>query len=509
MKNKKTACHKRSQKITGISKDPVKNRATITTTDNSKTIGKVGIWGFGIVGKSAAQFFKDNNQIQVFDNRELSTQEQEFLKTHDISITTDLEQFLEHNDIIIPSPSVRLENYYKKYEQKWWPEFDIFAHYFKKPIIAITGSVGKTSVTKLLSDLLCKSGKNYLMGGNIGIACLDLVREENIASGIVLEASSFQLTHTRSFAPDLAILTNIYPNHLDWHGTEQAYFEAKARIFMYQTPEQKALVPLNLKERLETYQNSAGKIKSQLNYFHDTNPTEQELASIGEHQALFYIASTPDSKIIKKYSQETHHNLIDISQLPPLTFDQNWLVICSALDILEQMDNLMGHKIGRGLSIPLEQVALYANQLSIPQHRLEKCATINNIEIYNDSKATTTASTLAAVNQLKQKPILLILGGLSKGVDRAPFIEALKNKVKKIYCFGAEAEKLSAYCEQYAIPAEKLDSLDSVLHATLSQANPGDQILFSPSGSSFDLFKDYEHRGTVFKELVKKYTQNL
>jgi UDP-N-acetylmuramoylalanine--D-glutamate ligase len=160
----------------------MKNKKSATHTFDYKIGQKIGIWGFGIVGKSAAQFFKDSNPIQVFDNRvlngSLSSEEQEFLKTHDISVTDDLEKFLEYNDIIIPSPSVRLESHYQKYQNKWWPEFDIFAHYFKKPIIAITGSVGKTSVTKLLSDLLCKGGNNWPMGGNIGIACLDLVGED-------------------------------------------------------------------------------------------------------------------------------------------------------------------------------------------------------------------------------------------------------------------------------------------------------------------------------------------
>src|SRR5207249_4279969 len=112
----------------------------------------------------------------VFDNRTLTPQELDFLKSHAITVAPDRDCFLEDNDIIIPSPGIKLESVYKKYEHKWLFEFDIFAHCFKKPIIAITGSVGKTSVTKLLSDILIQNEKNFLMGGNIGIACLDLVK---------------------------------------------------------------------------------------------------------------------------------------------------------------------------------------------------------------------------------------------------------------------------------------------------------------------------------------------
>jgi UDP-N-acetylmuramoylalanine--D-glutamate ligase len=161
------------------------------------------------------------------------------------------------------------------------------------------------------------------------------------------------------------------------------------------------------------------------------------------------------------------------------------------------------------LDIPVATLPEIATKLAIPEHRLEKCPSRStNITIYNDSKATTPASTLAAVNQLQQKhkgPIRLILGGLSKGVDRAPFIQQLKNKVAKVYCFGAEGEQLAFWCAQQQIPVENCARLEEIVALSLDQAAPGDQLLFSPAGNSYDLFKDYAHRGTVFKKLVAEH----
>ena len=157
----------------------------------------------------------------------------------------------------------------------------------------------------------------------------------------------------------------------------------------------------------------------------------------------------------------------------------------------------------------MNELETIAPTAQLPAHRLEKIGTINNVIFYNDSKATTTASTWAAVQKLKNKPIHLFLGGLSKGVDRAPFIIQLKDAVKYIYCFGKEASELYKMCKNNDIPAMHFATLNDALDTCVTQIEPHDCVLLSPAGSSYDLYENYEHRGNHFKELIATYLQRF
>ena len=155
------------------------------------------------------------------------------------------------------------------------------------------------------------------------------------------------------------------------------------------------------------------------------------------------------------------------------------------------------------LGCSLEGFVEILNQQELPEHRLEKVATIANIEFYNDSKATITASTLAAIEKINQRPIVLFLGGISKGVNRADFVKQLKDKVRMVYCFGKEAEQLKSFCDQNQIEAQAFGNLEQAFTMLTHNLIPQDQILFSPAGASYDLYTDYRERGNHFKKLVK------
>ena len=193
---------------------------------------KIGIWGLGIVGKSAVRYFHQKKYtLEVLDKREPTAQEQEFLaQLHVPWYTQDqLIPFLERNDAILPSCGIDLRPY-AKFEHKWLSELDLFGKECSKPIIAITGSVGKTTVTHLLSQLIAANGKKVFTGGNIGVGLLESIDAANQADIIVLEVSSFQLERCKSFAPHCAITTNIFANHLDRHGTFEDYVNSKMKI---------------------------------------------------------------------------------------------------------------------------------------------------------------------------------------------------------------------------------------------------------------------------------------
>jgi UDP-N-acetylmuramoylalanine--D-glutamate ligase len=159
------------------------------------------------------------------------------------------ELFFSSCDYILVSTGIDIRAYYATYKEKWLNELDLFADDWKKPIIAITGTVGKTSTVSFLSALLQQHQYAIATGGNIGIATFDMLSTQKEMDYAVLEVSSFQLEHCASFAPDLAILTNFYPNHLDRHGSEQDYFDAKYNMFAHQNNHQKALIPFTLYEQ--------------------------------------------------------------------------------------------------------------------------------------------------------------------------------------------------------------------------------------------------------------------
>jgi len=404
---------------------------------------KIGIWGYGITGRSTADFMISRGAHVGVMDKNLLADEAAYFAQHGITFFSQdqLEAFFDAHDLIIPSAGIDLRPYYEKYKDKWLFELDIFAQEFKKPYIAITGSVGKTTVTSLLSQLLAMYGKRVATGGNIGIASLDLIAQQDDVELAVLEVSSFQLEHATRFAPELAIITNIIENHLDRHGTMEEYVRAKLNI---QKNAARALIPLELRAHISPEQ-------------------------------------------IKKTTFISNAQAELLHTLPPITFDQNWLTIIAILD---------------ALGLPLAELPTHAQHLKMPEHRVEYVATIRGAKYYNDSKSTAPAATLAAVERLGDAPLHLLLGGLSKGIDREPLVAQLHGKVKSIVCFGKEAEALQAFCAKYSVPAQACATLEQAVTAAHTAAQPEEIVLLSPAGSSYDLFENFEHRGRVFKELV-------
>lgn len=440
----------------------------------------IGIWGFGTVGTSAAHYYINNRNIclGIFDAQPLTDEQKIWCSDRSLRVwsSEDLPSFLEYYDYILPSPGIDLGPY-QTYQHKWISEFDIFCDQYKNPIVAITGSIGKTSITHLLSQLLNNAYGSIATGGNIGVGMLDLLSLEQTTMAI-LELSSFQLDLVQSEAPDLAIITNIYPNHLDRHKTMQAYMSAKSRIYTYQNPQQKVLLPYSLASELQ-------KPASHLYLFSETKPVSIPSNCSG----MFFL----DNNIIHVLTPEGQKELMSLDALPPITFAQNWLIIVSAAYLLE---------------VDLQLLVSKAATFSLPPHRLECMGTKSGITFYNDSKATTNTSMLAAVNTVaQQKPVHLFMGGLSKGVNREPAIEQLHKNVLHVYCFGKEAAHLHALCKKHSIASSQHATLEDAFSHCMQQVQHGESVLLSPGGASYDLFVDYQDRGNKFKQLIKDYVR--
>ncbi|MGB8467368.1 MAG: Mur ligase family protein [Candidatus Babeliales bacterium] len=414
----------------------------------------VGVWGYGIVGKSIAQFLapRARNQeivLVIGDARQLHGQEteqvREFGTWMQLTHKDTIEHFLDTVDLCYVSAGIDVRPY-QKHAHKFASELDLFAQHFKKPIIAITGTVGKTTCTTLITALLCAAGYRAVSGGNIGVGLCDLIVQQDRIDYAVIEVSSFQLELARSFAPQVALITNIYPNHLDRHDSFEAYVSAKISMVRRQTGGNCVIVN-------EAATAWVPETRAQVRTF---NRSEGDPLS-----TIFDAAIVPENR-------------------------------AAAAQVLAALQ----------VPLPISRFGI----APLP-HRMQIVAVVQGVTFINDSKSTIEAATITAVttcNAQGAKPIVLI-GGLSKGVDRRRLIGQLMGHVTQLICFGAEAVQLASYCHEYGIVTSAHDTLEAAFTQAVTCARVGDTVLLSPAGSSYDLFDDYAHRGRVFMQLVDEY----
>lgn len=470
--------------------------------------GKIGIIGFGVVGKSVLKFFQNTEAktaISVWDQKILDSDTQKNLIDHGIQTfngaSTPLDDFIKSHDIVIPSPGVNLNDFYA-YKSKFVCELDIFNQYFKKPTIAITGSLGKTTTTKLLGQLTAQitpksnASKKFktFTGGNVGLGMLEAIEQQSDFDLGVLEISSFQLEFSSQFSPQIAVFTNCYPNHLDRHKIMQNYLASKLNLIRAQTQDQHAIFSEQFltADVVSLLKTELQNIKSQIHFTCTQKPTYNIAEVLGvKNVNVFY--KSGNALILQKFGSNLGQEIFDLSVLPEVTFIENWLQVIASLYLLSaDMHDLHEHFTKQ------KDFAIDDHH-----HRVEHFATIRNVDFYDDSKATVIQSSLAATRRLAAKgPVILILGGLGKGVDRSPLCQDLAtvSNLKKVYCYGPE-------CKEFDAIACKFNKLEEIIADINQIMLPGDQVVLSPSGTSFDFYQNYKHRGQVFKDLVKSLIQ--
>lgn len=431
----------------------------------------IGIWGLGKTGKSLLSFFYATHSIIVCD---IDTTKLKQVKKTFPNITivnqVNLKSFFSSCDIIIVSPGIDITPY--KHLANFIFELDLFQSLVHTPIIAITGSVGKTTVTTLLHEIFIHQQIPHIVAGNIGTPLFDLIQQAQQVDYVLLECSSFQLEHCKTFTPHLAIITNIVENHLDRHKSMENYIQAKLNIAQHDKTT--LLAPKSLKKIIG---------QRDQKYFFSVQDN-----FVKSHYTMDYLLQN-NHVVSKKTVNKTlsYQTLADLQTISLQTFDENKLIITAILDLLK-------------LPLNFPQAT---NQIP---HRTELVTIINGATFINDSKATTPTATLAALKNYKNKKIILIIGGLSKGVNRKNFIQQLANykNVTHVICFGGEAEQLVQWCNEYQLPTSIYVGLPNVFQQLQHINLQKKVILFSPAGSSFDLYDNFEARGNHFKRLVKK-----
>ncbi len=376
-------------------------------------------------------------------------------------------------DFIITSPGVPTNSpvIQKAFEKgiEIYSELEFASYFCKGKIIAITGSNGKTTTTSLVHHLLNSAGKKVYLAGNIGFAfsniCLDVKADECVA----LEVSSFQLDWNKKFKPFISAITNITPDHLDRYPSFEAYRNAKLSIYKYQ--DENDYVILNYDDKF-----SPNEIDN-----HNVNMIYFSL----ERSMNNSIYLDGDNIIFKKDGK------IEFS------CDKNILQIKGLHNVANAMVAIVAAKL-TGCSN--DDIIKGLSSFDGVEHRLEFVREINGVEYINDSKSTNIDSLYYALKSF-DKPIFLILGGIDKGNDYNIVKDLILEKVKKIYAIGQSADKIFSFFRQ-DIKVEIKKDLKECIDSAISEAREGDIVLLSPACASMDMFKNYEERGKVFKEIV-------
>jgi len=351
-------------------------------------------------------------------------------------------------------------------------EIEFGSLFCKGKIIAITGTNGKTTTTSLMGHLLQTAGLRTYVAGNIGIkAFCEVTLDVQEDEFVVLEVSSFQLDLIETFKPDIAMILNITPDHLNRYDNKlENYIASKYRIFKNQD----SMDYLILNADDDTFNQYQINTQSEIKQFSLLKEIDNGIFVTGGNFRLKFTNGNSFICDIKELKLPGDHN------------KANAMAAILAAKIIGLSDEL----IIKGL-----------NSFKAVEHRIEFVEEIKGVRYFNDSKATNIDSVYYALKSFDE-PLLLILGGLDKGNDYNQIKDLIISKVKKIYAIGSSASKVFEFFTGL-IPVEKRETLQECVHSAYNEALPGDVVILSPACASFDMFNSYEHRGKVFKETVR------
>ena len=431
--------------------------------------------------KGAKVFLSDNGSPQLSDyilNK---------LKTSNVILEIDgHSEKVFDCDFIVTSPGVPIDSeVLSKAKSKGIPVYSEieFASWFSKGrIIAVTGTNGKTTTTALIHHILKNAGFKTIIGGNIGEAFSNIVEQTDENTISVLEVSSYQLDLIDSFHPNVAIILNITPDHLDRYDNDfSKYISSKFQITK------------NLgKSDLFVYN------KDDENLVRNLNRRGFLVQSFSALDTNFATAFLADGKI---YIRESDN--IDLPEATAeklnIVIEVNEIMIKGIHNYYNAMAAILATKF---VGCDLRKIAEGLSTFRGIDHRLEVVRILNGVTYINDSKATNVRSTYYALKSYDSN-IILILGGREKGNDYDEIKELVKERVKLIFAFGESRDKIKNFFDVVK-PVVVCNTLDEVVKEASKLANSGDVILFSPACKSFDQFTDFEHRGRIFKELVNQ-----
>jgi UDP-N-acetylmuramoylalanine--D-glutamate ligase len=362
-------------------------------------------------------------------------------------------------------------------------ELELASRFISDPIVAVTGTNGKTTTTKLVGDMLVASGQNVFVGGNIGTPLIGYVDSSRKMDRLVVEVSSFQLDTIEKFKPQIAVLLNITPDHLDRYADFEAYVDAKGDIFKNQSATDTAV--LNGSD--PWVRRLCHRILAKKLFFTGRANNEQGAdihpESIYFHPGVLESVPAPASKDMRVKIELPRHR-------PQF----------QCRHILENVSAACLAALAAGASINGIQQAL--TDYSAQPHRMEYLGTIDGIHYYNDSKATNVDAVLRALECLNG-PIVLIMGGRNKGYDFYELAEPVKQKVKTLILLGEAADDI-AKALGHLTRSKKVAGMAEAVAEAHANALPEGTVLFSPACASFDMYQNYKERGESFRKEMQR-----
>ncbi|WP_245530554.1 UDP-N-acetylmuramoyl-L-alanine--D-glutamate ligase [Pseudothermotoga thermarum] len=416
--------------------------------------------GYGISNKELCKVLRQlGHNVFVSEIRLLNLEE----KTELESLGVEYEEGQNSDailraDRIVVSPSVKPDHpVVSKADEKVLTDLDVILA-LKKPkvVIGITGTNGKTTTCSMLTHALKKAGKSVECLGNIGNPIAKLVEKD--IDYLVLELSSFQLFWSRKLPIDIGVITNIKPNHLDWHPSFEHYYRSKLKLFDF----------------------------SSIRVYNSQDPLLSSLAMSYDNTVGFdRIKANKQEKTI-----ELEGKLYPFSNANLYTTQNLW-----NLSAVVQVLRIIGFQISEALKL--------LEDFTPPKHRMQFVAEINGVSFYNDSKSTSAAATIEALENFEDKKVVLILTGKGKNENYEPLINKICEKAKAVVMFGEMASLIKDLIEKANVQSKIVENMDQAVKEAFSMAEPGEVVLLSPAGASFDLYKNYTERGEHFERVVK------
>ena len=371
-------------------------------------------------------------------------------------------------------------------------------------IVGITGTNGKTTTTRLAALMITAAHKSVEVGGNISPAALDALRArlavDDLPDVWVLELSSFQLATTRSLVCDAAALLNVTEDHLDWHGSLDQYVAAKARIFSSKT--------IQVLNRDDARVAAMAKKNAGVTTFGTDAPSIGDSYGIVADQGVAWLAWAEDVSVVSRRRRATDQPAA--TPEPPQLLVHR-LMPADALGIRglhNAMNALAALALARAIGCDLAPMMHVLSRYRGESHRLQLIATVDGIEYYDDSKGTNVGATVAALEGLgaEGRKLVVILGGDGKGQEFAPLAAPVARHARMAVLIGRDAASIRAALERDAgdVPLVDASTLEQAVAIAAEQVRPGDAVLLSPACASFDMFRNYAHRGEMFAQAVRE-----
>lgn len=352
-------------------------------------------------------------------------------------------------------------------------EIELASRFIENTIVAVSGTNGKTTTTALIGEMFKDAGRPITVAGNIGIPFIQEVGEKAQQHIYIVEVSSFQLEWVEEFCPQIALLTNLTPDHLERHGNMETYLATKARIFRRQGPEDFTI----------------------LNY---DDPAIRALARETKGQVIFFSRRHKVEKGVFANEGSIYINF------GSSVMERICSVDALAMPGAHNLENALGAiAVGWVMGLTGQQMSQTLKNFSGVPHRLERVKTIKGVEYINDSKGTNPEASIKALDAFNQS-IILIAGGSAKGeVDFHPFAQKIKEKVRELILMGDTSPAIREAVEKTGFKQiSNVTDLEAGVFLASGLAQKGDIVLLSPASASFDAFRNFEHRGEVFKKIV-------